>query len=402
MGVGHVFDSGISTSTIAAYPSRYDIVWGSFNPSPWRSANPSALVSRYYILEEDSVSISGHNLAYWQTYHPDWILYACTPTGTPTHEIAYTPGVGFADVPLDIHNPSVIAYQQRSSLIPYAHAHGYNALAVDEVVLTNIMEGGNPKLGQSILSGYYGCGIWEGSTFVKRYTSKTDPHWAADVINWVKTLHTTLKTDPTISTYKMSLIINHPASGLNTNEEALLPNTDADLNETGYSDYGYYTEQNRAGYFGATLGWTVWAQQHGTHIITVNKYTLGTTITSSQIDYALATYYMGNMGQESLVIAGTSYSVQPYYSQFATSLGTACAVTYGGPTYDHTNPHVYYRRFSGGIAVINSGSLPTAYEYAHLPTNHVYHDVLGRAVTNPLKLVSNDGFTMTTTSPACT
>ncbi len=401
IGIAHIFDNGITTTQIAAYPNRYDVVWGSFNPGPWRAANPSALVSLYYILEEDNVSYSKHTLAWWQANHPDWILYSCSASGTPSKEVAYTPGVGFADIPLDIHNPSVVAYQQKTSLIPYVLAHGYNAIALDEVVLSNIMLGGNPRLGQSVISGYYGCGIWQGTKFVRRYASKTDPAWTADVVNWVKTLHTTLKSDVTIAPHHLALIINHPANGVNASEETLLANTDVDLNETGYSDYGYYTLANRANYFGMTVAWTNYAQAHGVRVITTDKFTTTASISTSQLDFALATYLMSNQGLSDLVVAGKTYSVQPYYSQFATSLGTACAPMYGGANYDKTNPQIYYRRFSNGIAVVNSGSLPRTSEVAHLPTNHVYKDVLGRVVSNTMSVASSDAFTMKTTGSGC-
>ncbi len=401
IGIAHIFDNGITTSQIASYPNRYDVIWGSFNPGPWRAANPSALVSLYYILEEDNVTYSKRTLAWWQANHPDWILYACTASGSPTKEVAYTPGVGFADIPLDIHNPSVVSYQQRTSLIPYVLAHGYNAIALDEVVLSNIMLGGNPRLGQSVIPGYYGCGIWEGTKFVRRYASKSDPAWTADVLNWVKTLHTTLKTDATIAPHHLALVINHPANSVNANEVALLGNTDVDLNETGYSDYGYYTEANRAGYFAMTVAWTNYAQAHGVRVITTDKYTTTPSITTSQIDYALATYLMANQGLADLVIAGKTYSVQPYYTQFATSVGSACGAMYGGPSYDRSNPHIYYRRFNDGIAVVNSGSLPRTSEVAHLPKNHIYKDVLGRAVSSTMSVGSSDAYTMTTPGSGC-
>ena len=397
IGVAHIFDSGITAAEIASYRNRYDVVWGSFNPAPWRDADPNALVSRYYIMEEDNVSISGRTLSWWKAHDPGWILYACTPSGAPTTEVAYTPGVGFADVPLDIHNPTVRTYQMLQSLIPYVLAHNYNAIALDEVVLKNIMLGGNPRLGQSLKPGYYGCGVWEGSRFVRRYTGPNDPAWTTDVLTWVRELHSILKTNASVSPHHLSLIINHPANSVNSSEEEMMGMTDVDVNETGYSDYGLYTEENRANLFATTLAWTKYAQSRGVRVVTVDKYTVDSSISASQIDFALATYLMGNQGLSDLVIAGKSYEVQPYYSQFASSLGAACGATYGGPSYDRSNPHIYYRRFSDGIAVLNSGSLPRASEVAHLP-GLAYRDVLGRPATNPLTVHSSDAYTLRTTA----
>jgi hypothetical protein len=71
---------------------------------------------------------------------------------------------------------------------------------------------------------------------------------------------------------------------------------------------------------------------------------------------------------------------------------------YGGASYDVNNPQMYYRRFAGGLVVVNSGSLPRASETATLPANHTYTDIEGRAVTNPLTVNSNDSYVMTTTN----
>jgi hypothetical protein len=50
------------------------------------------------------------------------------------------------------------------------------------------------------------------------------------------------------------------------------------------------------------------------------------------------------------------------------------------------------------MVVVNSGSLTRPSEIAHLPTNHVYQDVFGRVVTNPLIVNSADAYVMTTTN----
>ncbi|HUN29901.1 MAG TPA: hypothetical protein VMV65_08835, partial [Alphaproteobacteria bacterium] len=79
IGLAQIFDyfpstnTSMSASQITSDAGRYDLVWGSFDPQPWRAANPQALVSRYYIIEEDNTLTSGHNLQWWQQNHPDWI-----------------------------------------------------------------------------------------------------------------------------------------------------------------------------------------------------------------------------------------------------------------------------------------------------------------------------------------
>lgn len=397
----------MTTAQITADANRYDAVWGSFNPAPWRSANPSALVGRYYIPEEDNMLISGHDINWWLANHPDWILYACDSNGNPTKDYAYTPGDGFADVPLDMHNPAVVQYQQQQSLLPYAVANNYNALSIDEVIFRDIMEGGNPKLGQTVKTGEYGCGIYQGSTFVKRYTGPTDPQWTVDLLNWIKTLRTTLKTNPTYAPKNIALMVNHPVgSTTDPNENTLISNIDVVLDETGFSDYGNYQGQQYSRLFAATVQYMQWAQSHAVGIVIIDKFAADTyTVTPLQLEYSMATYAMGDQRGADLFVVGNNgpgygYGAEQYYSQYATTLGSPCGPYYGGASYDPSNPAIYYRRYVRGMVVVNSGSLPQASETATL-LNHTYKDIFGRAVTNPLTVNSNDAYVLTTTSNGC-
>ncbi len=398
VGVAHVFDQGITEAEIAADKNRYNVEWGTAIPAVWRAADPAAWVSRYYILNEDNVGISGRGLPYWQQFRgrPDlipgsWILYACTPGGVGTRQIAYTPGTGstvapsgLADVPLDIHNPYVRDYQILS-LVNYAIAHHYNAIGVDEVLLFNVLRGGNPHFGQQVITGYYGCGIWQGNTFVRHYASPIDPVWAADVIAWIARAHQLLTT--TFATSHIALIVNHPAAALSASEESLLVNVNIALNETGYSSYGTYNQPYQAGLFRTTQAWTRWAQLHGVRIVTIDKFAFTPSISTAQRDLSLATYFMGNFGAEDLVVTGAHYTTQPYYAEFATVMGAACGEMYR----DVSSTNIYLRRFANGIAVVNAGFTP---QTAHLPA-HVYHDVLGRTFVNPVP--ASDANMMSTT-----
>lgn len=396
----------MTTAQITADASRYDMVWGSFNPQPWRSANPAALVGRYYIPEEDNTLISGHNLAWWQANHPDWMLYACDSSGNPTTDYAYVPGVGFPDVVLDIHNPNVINYQLRQSLLPYVVANGYNALSIDEIIFRDFLVGGNPKLGQTIKSGEYGCGIWEGSTFVKRYTGPTDPQWTADILNWIQTARSILKTDTTYGPYKLALIVNHPIGSItNTNEQTLLANIDVTMDETGFSDYGNYQNANLSHLFLTTVNYMRYAQQHAVGVMIIDKFASEVSVTPDQLEYSIGTYLMGALkGADLFVVgangAGYGYGAEQWHPEYTTPLGSECADMYGGASYDANNPQIYYRRYVRGLVVVNSGSLPLTYETATLP-NHPYTDIEGRPVTNPLKVNSNDAWVMTTAQNGC-
>lgn len=393
-------------SQVSADAHYYDWVWGSFNGSPqgapadtpvWRSNNPQALVSRYYIVEEDNILVSNHDVNWWRQNHPDWILYACDSSGNPTRDIAYTPGVGFADVPLNIHNPAVVDYQLNQSLIPFAQANGYNALALDQVIFSNIMEGGNPQLGQSVKPGEYGCGTWNSDgTFNKIYQSKSDPTWAQDIVTWV----TTAKQDAAMQNIK--IIVNHPEGSINDpNEQALIRNVDVTLDESGFTDYGNY---GSIGFFNATYNYAEWVQKQGVAIGFIQKYAHETTsFTPVEIEYAIATYMMANEGNADMFLvgnngAGYGYGAEQYHNEYATHLGAPCGAMYGGSNYNSSAPGVYYRRFQSGIVIANVSSSGAS---ATLPSNYSYSDIEGRPVSNPLPLNGHDAYVLTAPGNGC-
>ncbi len=405
-----VFDSFPRTGTamtnaeIAADAHRYPAVWGSFNPSAWYAAQPSVKISQYYIPQEDSNAISGHDINWWLTNHPDWILYACDSNNNPTMEYAYAPGVGFPDVPLDMHNPAVVDYQIRQSLGPYLIANHYKAAALDLVVFHNIMIGGNPNLGQTVIKGDYGCGIYENGTFVRRYTGPTDPAYTTDLLNWVKTAHTDFTTDKTFAPHQLKIFVNHPP-GYTTdpNELALMQNIDFNLLESGFVDYGNYKLPAYAGLFNEMVNWMKFVQSQNVAVGIIDKFdNENKALSPIEVEYTIATYLMADEQGAYLYSApnnlpGVGYGAEQWHPEYATKIGTPCAELYGGSAYDPSNPQIYYRRFANGMSVVNSGSLPVTSETATLPTNHTYKDLEKRTITNPLTVASNDGYVLLTT-----
>ena len=394
----------MSDSQISADGSKYDIVWGASKPGPWRTANSNTLVSRYYIIEEDNIDISGHDLSYWQSTHPDWIMYACDANGNPTHDIAYTPGDGFPDVPLDIHSQAVVNYQVGESLGPYLITHAYNAAAFDEVITSgDVMLGGNPKLGETKVPGEYGCGVWTTPTqFTRYYASPSDPQWSIDVATWVARAANILRKDPRFVRYHFGIVINHPVGSTgDPNEQLLLHSTDAVMNEAGFSDYGNYQKEKYAGIFTPTLRYMKYVQSLGVAFVDIDKFANDAAgVTPSQLEYSIATYLMANYGSLDLFVGANNgnfgYFAEQYHPEYGINYGTPCGDTYGGPSYDANNPHVYYRRFTHALAIVNSGSLPVATEHATLPSGRTYTDIEGQSVTNPLPVDSNASYVLTT------
>ncbi len=381
VGLLQVFDFNMTSAERTADGPRYDLVWGANYPAAWYTNHPSLIASRYFIIEQ---SDPAHNLTWYQTYHPDWILYNCSSTGTPTRTPAYMQAGAYGtNVPLDIENPDVVSFEIRTLAAPPAIASGYNALAMDQVVFSNIM-GGNAGTGS------YGCGIWEGSTFVYRYKSKSDSQWTADVVNWMKIAKSILTTDPVIAPHHLKLVVNHPAGNTsNAYEQQLIANVDASLNETGFSNYGNYTKS--ASLFATSLKYMTYLQAHGVMSLIIDKFVQTAALTPVQREWAVGTYLMGNNGNALMYATygglGTGgYGTEYYYPEYSTNMGIPCGAFSGGP-------QIYQRAFQNGLVVVNAGTTAAS---ATLPLGHVYTDIEGRTVTNPLSVPGTNAFVMTT------
>lgn len=367
---------------------RYSAVWGARDNigTAWLASNKSLNMAYYSALPVDASPTAwgaiGHSLAWWQTYYPDWVLYACTSNGTPTSTPAWI--YGLDSVPLDIHNSNVVDYQVRT-WATFAHKIGYTALSVDEATFWQAGQG---------VSGGYGCGIYSNGSFVRRYSGTVDPNFANDVVAWVKEAHRLLTTDPVLSSYHLKLIVNHPAGPLTSNEEELLANVDADLDETGYSNYGDYKMGSPAN-FVMTTNWADYAQVHGTAVL-MNQNWGSVPIGAPQLEYSIATYLMGNEQAESLFASGsTGYGLEQYHDQYEAAIGMPCANYYSAN--DRYDPSIYYRRFTNALVVVNGGS-GTGAQVAYLPSGHTYADLFGRPVSDSLSVASNDGYVLMTTN----
>jgi len=383
IGTFQIFDETrngtISATAAQQHGYHYNAVWG-VRPgmaTNWRVSN-SGLQASYYFISITDASTSawggiGHSLTWWKANHPSWILYACsTSTNAPTHNPAYV--AGLPNVPIDFHNTAAADYVIRNVVAPYAKSHGYNALAADEVTFWPAMSG----------TTYYPCGIWNGSTFVRRYSNANDPRYDSDMVNWVKAAHSTLRT------YfpGMRLIVNHPGSVLSTNEETLLQNVDAVMDETGFTAYGRY--QIPVSKVTAKANWMRYGQQHGVAML-INQDWGAITMGAAQRDYSVATYLLGNEQAAAAFISNHSgYGIEVWRSEYGMNVGAPCGEYYSG------GGALLYRKFANAFVAVNGGGSGT--QSAHLPTGHTYVDLEGRTVHNPLPIAANDGYVLKTTN----
>lgn len=401
---GTRFTTPMSSTQVANEAPHYDSVWGAFEPSMWDADHPGMIVSRYMLPVEDDNLVSGHDLNWWKANHPTWILYACDSNNNPTTHLAWST-TGFPDVPLDFHNPDVISYQM-SIMIPYLRANGYNTLAVDNTNLTNYLEGPNPPVeGLSAQPGWYGCGIYDANgNFVRRYNGPgTSSAFAADMINWISTVKAAL------APYGIHLLSNHPLGSLSDpNELAFLSHIDGMVLENGFTQYGRYQLSSWGGVSSLVrngLAWMEYTQQHHVAFLVTDYFCYAgtqpatgapcsndpSTLTASQVDWALATYAIGNEGGADVYTSPHGGAVYSYRPEYAQRYGTPCA-SYA------TSGSLYYRRFQNGFAVVNASY---ASQTIPLPAGHTYTDIEGRAVSSPLTVGPADAYMLLTGGNGC-
>jgi hypothetical protein len=369
-----------------------DSVWGAFFPGTWTGAHPGIILSFYTVPVEDNNMASGHDLSWWQTNHPDWILYACQSDGTPTKDLAWSRS-GFQDVPLDFSNPAVIAYQM-SVLIPYLKAKGYTALAADNTDLLNYTVGGNEEFGQTVKAGEYGCGTYDTSgnfhrSFDGPLNSPNDTAFVAAMVNWVRTVSADLHAAG------LRLMINHPLYNppTNANEQQMIAVIDGMVDENGYTHYGTLLNTTD---FAFTLSWVEYLQTHRVATLLVDYFCTGSScsnnvesLTPQQVDWALASYAIGNEGGEDLYTSPAGGQVYSYRPEYSTTYGAPCG------SYTQISSYVYERKFQGALVIVNA----TTGNYAFsLPANHSYRDIEGQAVTNPLTLGPTTGYVLLTSN----
>ena len=397
----------LTAAQIQSEAPHEDSVWGAFFPSTWNQYHAGMIVSRYYLPNEDAYLMSGHNLAWFQTNHPDWILYGCDNNNNPTAHYAYA-DTGFAnDVPLDLHNPAVVAYQMQYILL-YLQTNHYNALAIDNVVFKNYLASPNPILEKLHAStGWYGCGIYtQGpsvpSSFVRRYNAPANADqsaWVADTEYWIA------QAKATLHPAGIKVIVNHPPFGNtpNSNELQMLGNIDAMLDENGFTHYGTEASGNL---FTNTLSWMLYLQSHNIAFFITDYYCYKGTdpntglactanpasLTAKEVDWALATYALGNNGGADLYVSPEGGATYTYRPEYAKGYGIACAA------YSKVGT-AYVRRFTDGYAIVNP--VGGTVQNITLPA-HSYTDIEARALTKPLTVSAGDAYMLLTTANTCT
>jgi len=352
------FDYNIShPATIA---SHYDFVWGANadNVSAFRSANPNMFITYYIPFNRDTGTFADqnayHNLGYWKTVHPDWILYKCDRV-TP----AYVDGE--PNIPLDFSNPNVLSWQVKTYAQP-ASMSGYDGIDADNLNLEN-------------LSG--ACGSYKNGVWVQRYTGQVDDQqWIADIITWLTEMQQALHSLP----HPLALIPNLSLAPLNPNDsytQQILQHIDGVLDEGGFTRYshGYLTDEDWVQHINFIQA--VQAMHKPFYI--VNQFP-PPSVTTGEIQWALSSYLMSKDSLSAVFISlRQAYGSDSRYDEYNAPIGKPINEMY-------LAQHVYWRDYSNGRVVVNPSSTNTYSVSMNVPSGHfvdLYGNYIGQTITLP-------------------
>lgn len=364
--------------------TRYDAIWGSNSGrmvQAWRTRDRSIRTGYYFLLPADALTDQfgnlGHGLKWWKSHHPDWILYECD-----RKTVAYIQKL--PEIPLDISNPAVISYVLQLTGA-YAERYGYSALSVDFVELNNPTGGA----GQS----ERGCGVWSNDSsgrprWIQKFSgNRVDPKYAAAVIGWLSSAHKYLHRLPR----PLALWGNHSPAARPAGdplEIALLENIDVVDDEAGFAKYGKYSDNSD---FIDTLYWAKYLQSRGKGFLLSALFR--DSVNDAQLEYSIATYLMSKEQAAALdVYRYGTYGTEAYHRAYTAPIGEPCTEAYGGPRYKGSGAYLYYREFTGGLAVVNTS--PAATYAASLPPATYFDAVTGHAAANPLSVAPNSGLVL--------
>lgn len=368
----HLFQSfDYSIPNPAAIARYYDFVWG-VSPNKvaaFRSGNSNALLSYYMGFNRDSGKFTDQQvgnqqgLSYWKIFHPDWVVYRCDRS-TPALEY------GDPNIPLDISNPDVVSWQVQTYAQP-ASEHGYDAIAADNLNMENL---------------FGACGFYKNGQWVQRYTGQIDdPQWRADIVTWVTRMQAALHA----LHHPLALIPNLSIGTIPFNDPALqqvVAHVDGILDEGGFTNYGdnYVTGSNWVDY----VRFIQSVQQQNRAYYLVNQFK-SNTLDNAQIEWALASYFMGKGHLASVFITNTVNDVQGYGFD---RRFPAYNVKIGSPEGDmYQSQGVYWRNYSNGLVVVNPSNMNTYTVKTQAPS---YIDAFGNHVKQTFTLPPHFGLVL--------
>lgn len=357
------FDYKITQPSSVA--NHYDFVWGADtdNVSAFRSGNSKMFITYYMPFHRDNGTFSDpaarHDLNYWKSVHPDWVLYQCDRV-TPAYED------GDPNMPLDFTNPAVVSWQVQTYAQP-ASANGYDGVDADNLNLQNLTGA---------------CGVYKNGVWEQRYTGQmNDPQWIAGIITWLTRMQQALHSLP----HPLALIPNlslNPLIPDDAQTQQVLEHVDGVLDEGGFTLYshGYLTDDNWLQRIQFIR--TVQAMNKPYYI--VNQFP-SPSVNSNDIQWALASYLMSKEHLSALFISTQQgYGVDTRYGEYNAPIGSPLGEMYQGQ-------NVYWRDYSNGKAVVNPSSTTTYTVFMSVPPGNHYVDLYGKRIGQTITLPPHTG-----------
>lgn len=359
IGVGMAFNYYVREP--GAEVGTIDYVWGASSPAPTGVYNTA-----YVAFSRDDLVAGPHSLAWWQANHPTWIEYRCNKR---------KPAFQFnrRNVPLDITNPAVQAYQWEEEIEPRL-AEGYAGIAFDNLELTN---------------GYRRCGHFDASgQWVRQFTGHShDPVYTESVLAWAAATRAEIHAYSATAT--MSINFRYDPEVSSADNLALMGDADLVFDERGMTNGGAPgVDRPTPGLWVQIYDAAISLQQAGScYDLNNDLHVASANISTSDLEWAISNYLLVKAGCTYISISGMrGYGHLLLYPEYATPIGEPTGAAEEQPS------GVYLRSFTGGLAVVNP-TLTTA--TATLPPGNWY-DRQGEQVTGSLSLPAQQGAVLTT------
>ncbi len=356
-------------STIAQY---YDFIWGVApkNVAAFRRGNPNVFISYYIPFHRDNGTFLNsdlgqqHDLNYWHSSHPNWVLYKCDRV-TPANEY------GDPNIPFDFTNQDVINWQVQTYAQP-ASMNGYDGIAADNLNLENL---------------YGACGFYKNGQWTQRYSGVVnDPQWRADILSWVTNMQSVLHA----LQHPLALIPNIGFGSISLADPIvgqIVSHVDGVFDEAGFTKYGdgYLTDDNWL--HAIQFIREVQNEQHKPYYIS-NEFK-SSSLDHNQIQWVLASYLLSKEHSSSVFITNTMNNVQGYGADRRYSVYDA---KIGNPRSDlYFAQNVYWRDYSNGLVVVNSSDTNA---YTVKTSGITYADLYGNPVAQTFTLPPHSGMVL--------
>ncbi len=326
---------------------------------------------------------NNRNLAWFQTNHPDWIMYG------PDKK---TPATWEGDnccVVLDYANPTVQSWV--TAILIHWLGHGYNGISIDNSVDDN----------QTNAVGHYTLPGISGGTWVAQYsgTEPGDTAWAAASETALTNIITAVKAQyPNISvTVNQNYVYNY------INQAGFEQSFNV---ATGTLDEGYLwwaTKNDSTAWLNTMTEYRHMQRDLAKSLFLINasSYTMTTNMTTSSmtaradVQLALANYLLIKYNHTYFWfgMTGASASSPGQYGQ-PIAMQSEYSAPIGSPINDfYASQNVYMRNYTNGLAIVN----PDTSSHSLTFPSGQYKDLYGNAITT-YTMQSHSGLILLLTS----